>query len=209
MLTTLITQLSAWYDKSLDQGGYLLVTLLMAIESSVFPLPSELVIPPAADLAHRTGRFSMAGLVLVGALGSWIGAALMYWFARLAGRPLVLRYGKYVFIRAEQVAGAERWAAHYGSMGIFVARLLPVVRHLIGLPAGIVKMNFLRYSLYTLLGSAIWCSVLCWLGVKFGPVIRKGEMHQVGLGLGIFVLVLGVIYYLFVHRHMKAAKTPR
>jgi membrane protein DedA with SNARE-associated domain len=208
MLATLITQLSAWYDKSLDQGGYLLVTLLMAIESSVFPLPSELVIPPAADLAHRTGRFSMAGLVLVGALGSWLGASLMYWFARLAGRPLVLRYGKYVFINAEKVAGAERWAAHYGPMGIFVSRLLPVVRHLIGLPAGIVRMDFLRYSLYTLLGSAMWCSVLCWLGVKFGPVIRKGDMRQVALGLGVFVLVLGVIYYLFVHRHMKAAKTP-
>ena len=205
MLTEWISQLSTWYDKSLDQGGYLLVTLLMAIESSVFPLPSEVVIPPAADLAHRTGRFSLLGLVLVGALGSWIGASVMYGFARVAGRPLVMRFGKYCFISAEKVEGAERWAAHYGAIGIFAARLLPVVRHLIGIPAGIVRMNYLKYSLYTLLGSAIWCAVLCWLGVKFGPVIRKGNMHEVALALGGFVLVLCALYYLLVHRHMKAA----
>jgi len=206
MLTEWISQLSTWYDKSLDQGGYLLVTLLMAIESSIFPLPSEIVIPPAADLAHRTGRFSLAGIVLVGAVGSWIGASVMYGFARVAGRPLVMRFGKYVFIPPEKVEGAERWAAHYGAIGIFAARLLPVVRHLIGIPAGIVRMNYLKYSLYTLLGSAIWCAVLCWLGVKFGPVIRKGNMHEVALVLGGFVFFLGVLYYLLVHRHMKNRK---
>lgn len=206
MITELISRIGTWYDQSLEVGGYKLVALLMAIESSIFPLPSEIVIPPAADLAHRTGRFSMVGLVIAGAIGSWIGASVMYWFARLAGRPLILRYGPYFFIPASKVEGAERWAAHYGAAGIFAARLLPVVRHLIGIPAGIVRLNFLQYSIYTLLGSALWCAVLCWLGVRFGPVIRKGNMHEVAGVLGACVLVLGVLYYLLVHRHMKTRK---
>ena len=107
----------------------------------------------------------MAGIVIAGTLGSWLGATVMYWAARLAGRPLVLRYGKFVLISPEKVIGAERWATHYGSLGVFISRLLPVVRHLIGIPAGIVRMDYLKFSLYTLLGSAVWCSVLCYLGI--------------------------------------------
>jgi membrane protein DedA with SNARE-associated domain len=128
----------------------------------------------------------------------------MYWASRIAGRPLVLRFGKYVFISAQKVEGAERWAAHYGPMGIFISRLLPVVRHLIGIPAGIVRMDYLKFSLFTLLGSGIWCSVLCWLGVKMGQddQLMKGEYHRITLWLGGAVLVLGGLYYFFVHRHM-------
>ena len=92
----------------------------------------------------------------------------MYWAARLAGRPLFMRYGKWVMITPEKIEGAERWADHYGSMGIFISRLLPVVRHLIGIPAGIVKMDFRLFSLFTLLGSAVWCGVLCYVGIKMG-----------------------------------------
>ena len=156
----------------------------MAVESSLFPLPSELVIPPAAHWAH-TGQIPLTlwGIVIAGTLGSWIGASLMYWASRLAGRPLLMRYGKYVFISAEKIEGAERWASHYGAMGIFISRLLPVVRHLIGIPAGIVRMSFLKYSIFTVLGSAIWCSVLCWLGVKMGQdeQLMEGEYHRVTL----------------------------
>ena len=83
-----------WYLGALDSGGYPLIALLMAIESSILPLPSEFVIPPAAHLAHSEGRFSMIGIVIASALGSWVGATVMYWVARLAGRPLVLRYGR-------------------------------------------------------------------------------------------------------------------
>ena len=201
-------QLFDWYMATLDQGGYGLVALLMAIESSIVPLPSELVIPPAAHLVH-TGqlKLGMAGLVAAGALGSWVGATVMYWASRLAGRPLVLHFGRYFLITPEKVEGAERWAAHYGAFGVFCARLLPVVRHLIGIPAGIVRMNYLRYSLYTLAGSAIWSGVLCWLGVKIGAKIGKGQMHEVTLWLLGVLLVLGLIYYFFVHRHMRAART--
>jgi membrane protein DedA with SNARE-associated domain len=197
-----------WYLGALETGGYPLVVLLMAIESSIVPLPSEVIIPPAAHLAHSTGKLSLAGIVLAGAIGSWLGATVMYWAARLAGRPLVLRYGRYAMISPEKVEGAERWAAHYGAMGIFISRLLPVVRHLIGIPAGIVRMNYQAFSIYTLLGSALWCGVLCYVGIKMGQdeKLMKGELHRISIWLGGAMLVLGSLYYFFVHRHMKARK---
>jgi membrane protein DedA with SNARE-associated domain len=200
--------LMEWYLAKLATGGYPIIILLMAIESSIVPLPSELIIPPAAHLAHtHQAGLGIPGIVLAGTIGSWLGATLMYWAARFAGRPLVLRYGGYVLISREKVEGAERWALHYGSMGIFVSRLLPVVRHLIGIPAGIVRMNYRLFSLYTLAGSAIWCGVLCYVGIKMGQdqQLMKGEVHRISIWLGGAVLVLGAMYYLFVHRQMKAS----
>lgn len=202
----LFQPLIEWYMGALQDGGYPLVALLMAMESSIIPLPSEVVIPPAAHLAH-TGQIplSLWGIVLAGTFGSWLGATAMYWAARVAGRPLVLRYGKFFFISPEKVEGAERWAAHYGAMGIFISRLLPVVRHLIGIPAGIVRMEYFKFSLFTVLGSAIWCSVLCWLGVKMGQdeSLMKGEYQRVSLWLAGAMLLMGGLYYIFVHRHMR------
>ena len=121
---------------------------------------------------------------------------------------MVLRYGRYVLAPPEKVAGAERWAAHYGSAGIFISRLLPVVRHLIGIPAGIVRMNYQAFSVFTVLGSAIWCTILCYVGIKMGQdeMLMKGKLHRISLWLGGATLVLGGLYYFFVHRHMKVAK---
>jgi len=198
-----------WYLGALGTGGYPLIALLMAIESSIVPLPSEFVIPPAAHLAHEGKiQLSLPGIVVAGAIGSWVGATVMYWVSRLAGRPLVLRYGRYFFISSEKVHGAERWAQRFGAWGIFVARFLPVVRHLIGIPAGIVRMDYRLFSLYTLLGSAVWCAVLCWIGVKAGQdeALMKGELHRISLWLGGALIVLGGFYYFFVHRHMKAER---
>lgn len=194
-----------WYGQSLDSGGYWLVALLMAIESSIVPLPSELVIPPAAIIAQRSGNMTYTGIVLAGAIGSWVGATVMYWVSRWAGRPLVMRYGKYVFIPPAKVEQAELWAARFGSFGIFTSRLLPVVRHLIGIPAGIVRMNYTTFSVYTLIGSALWCAVLCWVGVKAGndPALMKGELHAIALWTVGALFVLGGIYYLFVHRFTR------
>jgi len=195
-----------WYWATLKSGGYPLIALLMAIESSIVPLPSELIIPPAAHLAH-TGQIplTLPGVIAAGMIGSWLGATAMYWASRLAGRPLVLRYGRYVLIPSRKIEGAERWAQHYGSMGIFISRLLPVVRHLIGIPAGIVRMDYRAYSVYTLLGSGVWCAVLSYVGIKMGQdeQLMKGELHRLTLWLGGAVLVLGGIYYFFVHQHMK------
>jgi len=194
-----------WYLATLKTGGYPLIALLMAIESSIVPLPSEVIIPPAAHLAYAEHHFSVVGVVIAGTIGSWIGATVMYWASRVAGRPLVMRYGRFVLITPQKVEGAERWAAHYGSMGIFISRLLPVVRHLIGIPAGIVRMDYKVFSLYTLLGSGVWCAVLSYVGIKMGQdqQLMKGELHRISLWLGGAMLVLGGMYYFFVYRHMK------
>ncbi len=202
----LISKLADWYANALQTWGAPAIGLMMALESTVVPIPSELIIPPAAHLAH-TGKISVSltAIIIAGTLGSWLGAAIMYWAARLAGRPLALRYGKYFLVSAEKIEGAERWAAHYGGMGIFISRLLPVVRHLIGIPAGIVRMNFGKFSVFTLLGSGIWSAVLCYVGIKMGEdeKLMKGEVHALSLWLGGAMLVLGGLYYFFVHRQMQ------
>ena len=202
----LLKPLIDWYLSSLASGGYPLIVLLMAIESSIVPLPSELIIPPAAHLAYTQGNMSLVGIVIAGAIGSWIGATAMYWAARWAGRPLVLRYGKYVFISPAKVEQAERWAARFGSFGIFASRLLPVVRHLIGIPAGIIRMSYAKFSIYTIIGSALWCAVLCWLGVEAGQneALMAGELKTITLWAIVALAVLGAIYYFFVHRFTRA-----
>ncbi len=204
----IIASIIDWYVAGLKTGGYSRIALLMAAESTIVPIPSEVIIPPAAHLAYTNqATLSIWGIVLVGAIGSWVGATIMYWASRWAGRPLVMRYGRFMMISPEKVEGAERWAQHYGSMGIFISRMLPVVRHLIGIPAGIVRMNFVLFSLFTLLGSAIWCGVLCYVGIKMGQdeQLMKGELHRVTIWLAGAMLILGGLYYVFVHRHMKKA----
>jgi len=116
--------------------GYLGIVMLMAMESSVIPIPSEIVIPPAAYWAAQ-GRYSFGGVVLAGAAGSYLGAAATYWAARWLGRPLLVRYGRFLFCPETKLLRAERWLARYEAGGVFFARLVPVVRHLIGIPAGL------------------------------------------------------------------------
>ncbi|MDB6127188.1 MAG: DedA [Verrucomicrobia bacterium] len=194
-----------WYLRSLESGGYPLIVLLMAIESSIIPLPSELIIPPAIIAAQKTGNMTLIGIVIAGAFGSWIGATVMYWLARWAGRPLAIRYGRFFFISPAKIEQAERWAAQFGSFGIFASRLLPVVRHLIGIPAGIVRMNYLKFSIFTVLGSALWCYVLCHLGLQAGrdQALMNGELRQITIWAAGLLAVLAVIYYFFVHRFSR------
>ena len=156
--------LAAWFSHVRD-WSYLGVFVLMAIESTVFPLPSEVVIPPAAYWA-RQGHLSFWGVVAAGALGSWAGASLSYLAARALGRPLILRYGRWVFVPEKKWLLAEGWIRRYSTAGIFFARLLPVVRHLVSLPAGAARMPFVRFSATTLLGSALWSAVLAWFGAQ-------------------------------------------
>jgi membrane protein DedA with SNARE-associated domain len=146
-------------------GGYSGIILLMAMESSILPVPSEIVIPPAAFLAAQ-GKLSFASVVLAGTVGSYLGSAISYWASRLIGRPLIVKYGRLVMLRPKKLERAEHWLARYEAGGIFFARLLPVVRHLISIPAGIVRMNFLTFSFVTIAGSALWCWILAYLGDK-------------------------------------------
>lgn len=205
MLHDMFQPFVEWYMGKLEDGGYPLIVLLMAMESSIIPLPSEVVIPPAAHLANTKGGMTLTGIVVAGTVGSWIGATVMYWGSRLIGRPLLMRYGRWLLITPEKIQGAEAWANHYGEVGVFISRLLPVVRHLIGIPAGVVRMNFWYYSAATILGSAIWCAVLVWLGVTAGQdqALLDGDLHRITLWGGGLLLFLGAIYYAFVHRHMR------
>jgi membrane protein DedA with SNARE-associated domain len=155
---------ATWMEWTRD-WGYAGIFILMAIESTVFPLPSEVVVPPAAYWA-RQGHFSFWGVVIAAALGSWAGAAISYAVARAAGRPLILRYGRYMFVPEPKWLLAERWINRYSVAGIFFARLLPVVRHLVSLPAGAARMPFGRFSASTLLGSFVWSTVLAWFGAQ-------------------------------------------
>lgn len=199
-----ISHLIDWYQTTLASGGYPLIALLMAMESTIVPIPSEFIIPFAVQRASRDGGLSMVGIVLAGTAGSFIGAMIMYWVSRWAGRPLVLRYGGYFLVPEAKLHAAENWASRFGSFGVFVARLLPVVRHLIGIPMGIVKMDFRWYSLFTLIGSGIWCAVLAWVGIKAGndEKLLKGDLRQITLWLAGALVVLGSLYYFLVHRFM-------
>jgi membrane protein DedA with SNARE-associated domain len=153
-----------WFER-VEAWGYLGVFVMMAIESTVLPLPSEVVIPPAAYYASQ-GRFSFWGVVVAATLGSWVGSAVSYGVARVVGRPIVLRYGKYVLVPEPKWLMAEAWIRRYGAAGIFFSRLLPVVRHLVSLPAGAARLSFPVFTTMTLLGSLIWSTVLAWFGAR-------------------------------------------
>jgi membrane protein DedA with SNARE-associated domain len=206
-----VAHLIQWYQSTLDAGGYPLIAVLMAIESTFIPIPSELIIPFAAQRAQAAGHLSVPGVVLAGVLGSWVGATIMYWMARAAGRPLVLRYGAYFLVPEAKLHAAERWAGRFGSFGVFVARLLPVVRHLIGIPMGIVQMDFKLYSVFTLAGSGVWCAVLAWVGVVAGQdeKLLQGDLHRITLWLAGAVAVLALLYYFLVHRYMSGSRPAK
>jgi membrane protein DedA with SNARE-associated domain len=207
-LHALLQPLLDAYQRSLETGGYTYIVLLMAMESSVVPIPSEFIIPPAVLIAVAgRGTMTIQGIVLAAILGSWIGATVMYWVSRIAGRPLIVKYSNLVFISPAKLAQAERWSERFGSFGIFLSRMLPVVRHLIGIPAGIVRMNYWKFSLYTILGSAVWCSVLAFVSKIAGNDQRlmHGEISEITIWAAGAALVLGSAYYFLVYRLSRKA----
>ena len=156
--------IALWFGWVRD-WGYAGVVVLMALESTIVPVPSEVVIPPAAYWVAQ-GHMSLLGVVLAGTLGSFLGSAASYWVARGVGRFAVTTYGKRFLLTEEKCERAERFLQRYGAGGVFFARLLPVVRHLVSIPAGILRMGFLKFSVFTIVGSALWCGVLAWLGAR-------------------------------------------
>lgn len=193
-----------------EAWGYWGVVVFMAMESSIIPVPSEVVVPPAAIVASQEGAsMSFWGVVLAGTVGSYIGSVVMYVCALLLGRPLVLRFGKYFFMPPHKVEKAELFMQKYSSAGIFFARFLPVIRHLISIPAGMARVNLLTFSLATIVGSAIWCWVLAWFGDKVGsehPGIMespealieavKAESHLVVLGVVLLMVLYAIMKYM-------------
>jgi len=202
VVTDSLLGFSEWYLTNLESGGYLLVAGLMLLESTLVPIPSEVIIPAAAYVSYRDGGMSLGGIIIAGTVGSWAGAAIMYWLSRWLGWSLLLRYGIYVGLGQAKILTARRFMERYGPASTFFARLLPVIRHLIGIPAGVLCLDFRYYSLATLAGSAIWCTVLAWLGMEAG---RNREALQASLRLttlsvlGVMAILL-LLYYCFVYR---------
>ncbi len=181
--------------------GYAGIIIAMAIESCCIPLPSELIMPLAGFLAFQ-GRFNLGATALAGAVGCVVGSAIAYWIGAIGGRPLLLRYGRYVLISERDANRADVFFARYGDATIFATRLMPIVRTFISLPAGIARMNFMKFTIYTFLGSLPWCFALAVAGYKLGQY-----WQQVGSILHKYDLVIAValvaLVALFLYRHVQ------
>jgi len=188
-----------WLIETVSALGYPGIVLLMFIESSFLPLPSELVMPPAGYLAAQ-GRMDAAAAILAGVVGSVLGALFNYGFAVFVGEPVLRRYGKYVLLRPHHLDRAEAYFARHGEISTFVGRLLPVVRHLISIPAGMARMRLGRFVAFTAIGAAVWCTVLVYIGWFLGRneaalvegVVRAYSTRAVLYMLpALFVLIVG------------------
>jgi membrane protein DedA with SNARE-associated domain len=191
--------------------GYPGIVVLMAIESSILPLPSELVMPPAGYLAAK-GEMNFLLAVACGVLGSILGALANYGLAHWLGRAFVLRLGRYVFVSEKSLDRSERFFAEHGEISTFIARMLPIVRHLISLPAGLARMPLPRFVLFTGLGAAIWCTILTWIGWFIGKkedlllsALDVQARHYAGRALQILVPVLVVLAIVYVIWHRRRA----
>lgn len=193
-----------WLLETIGAMGYPGIFLLMAMESSIIPVPSELVMPPAGYLAFQ-GKMSMPLAILCGTLGSLAGAYANYFASHYLGRPLILKYGKYVLIPPDKFERVERFFLRHGEISTFIGRLLPVVRHLISIPAGLSGMNHLRFSLYTLAGAGIWCSILTGIGYVIGEnqqlIMRYAHQALIWVVLFSIALVAGYVWW---HRRRRS-----
>lgn len=207
MLEAIIT----WLVDTISAIGYPGITLLMALESSFFPFPSEVVLPPAGYAAAQ-GALNPWLAFGAGVLGSLLGALFNYWLAVRLGRPLLHRYHRYLLIKETSLDRAEGFFRAHGEISTFVGRLIPVIRQYISLPAGLARMRLDRFALYTSLGAGIWCAVLTWIGWYLGlrsEILRDEDVHRFvtrALVVLLPVLVVVVVAYV-VHRRREARRT--
>jgi membrane protein DedA with SNARE-associated domain len=171
----MLTSFFHWLAESVLALGYPGIVVLMAIESSVLPLPSELVMPPAGYLAAK-GQMNSWLAVAAGTLGSVIGALINYALAVVVGEPVLRRYGKYVLISERSLDRTEAFFRRHGEISTFVGRLLPVIRHLISIPAGMSRMALPRFVAFTAFGAGLWCAILTYLGYLIGR--HGGQVEQ-------------------------------
>ncbi len=186
--------------------GYPGIVALMALESSILPVPSELVMTPAGYWAAK-GQMSFPVVLLCGVLGSIIGALANYYGAQLIGRPLIQRYGKYVLLSEKNLLRSERFFIEHGEISTLIGRLFPVVRHLISIPAGLHRMPLARFILYTALGAAVWCAILTWIGYFLGQheaALRGEEIHRyVTWALLMLIPLTVVVIWIYVLRRRR------
>ena len=176
--------------------GYFGIFFLMFLESTVFPIPSEVVMIPAGYLAHK-GEMNIYIVILLGILGSLGGALFNYFFALKFGRTFLLKYGKYFFVSHESIEKTEKFFKNHGHISTFSGRLIPGLRHYISLPAGLAKMNLFVFCLYTSLGAAIWVTILTVLGYYLGDnqELIKEYLRYLIVGLLLTLGILGFWYY--------------
>ena len=173
-MTGWLIQLAAWSVKMVCLLGYPGIVFLMLLESSVFPVPSELVMPQAGYLVGE-GKMNMGVVIACGVVGSWLGALLNYFVARHVGRPFFLKFGKYFFCPPDKFLKVEAFFLTHGEVGTFTGRLIPVVRHLISIPAGLAKMSMGRFLFYTGMGSGIWVTILAYIGFYVQRIVASPE----------------------------------
>ena len=186
-----------------EQFGYLGIFIMMFLESTFFPFPSEVAMIPAGYLAAK-GDMNLIMAIVVGTLGSLMGALFNYYLAKKYGRKGVLRFGKYFFFTEEKLQKMEAFFVNHGSFSTFVARLIPGVRQLVSLPAGLSKMPLDKFALHTTLGAGLWGTVLVLLGYFLGDneALIKEYLHQIVLAtLAIIAIASGI--YVFMHRRIK------
>jgi membrane protein DedA with SNARE-associated domain len=185
-----------WLVQTIGVLGYPGIVVLMAIESSFFPLPSEIVIPPAGFLVAQ-GRMSMVLVILAGTVGSVIGAWVNYALAATLGRKVLLKWGKWFFISEEKFLASERFFRRHGEIGTFIGRLLPVVRHLISFPAGLARMSLPRFTFFTAAGAALWVTILAIIGYLVGEnrdlVQEWSKTAAFWVIIGCTVLIVGYV----------------
>lgn len=205
----MLEQFIDWLLNSLLALGYPGIIVLMAMESTVLPIPAELVMPPAGYWVAK-GQMDATAAVASGVLGSVLGAVVTYGLAHMLGRPLVRRFGKYVFITDKRLERSERFFGAHGEISVLMGRMLPVVRHLISIPAGLARMSLPAFVVYTGLGAFLWCSVLVGIGYLLGRtegVLRHEEVrHYVGRTLLILLPLLMVATALYIWR--RRAREP-
>jgi membrane protein DedA with SNARE-associated domain len=179
--------------------GYFGVFFLMVLESMVFPLPSELVMPFAGFIASQ-GNFNFWLVILFSSLGSIAGSLASYYIGKYGGVFLIMKYGKYLLLNTSDLEKTKEWFDKKGESTIFIARLIPVVRHIISIPAGIGKMNLTKFCTYTFIGASIWNGFLAYLGYILGQnweLVRKySEPFSI---ISAIVLIAGFAYFLYKH----------
>lgn len=209
--TTWIQKVEQWYENNMNYGS---ITALMTIESSFIPFPSEVVIPPAAYIASKPeSNLNIFLVVLFGTLGALIGAYINYFLALWLGRPVVYKladskFGKFLLLSSEKVQKAEIYFNKHGKVSTFIGRLIPGIRQLISLPAGLSRMNIGAFTIYTILGAGIWNAVLALVGYLAhgqADLINQysHELSLIILGLLILVTVYFTIRYLIRKRKKK------
>jgi len=184
-------------------SGYGGVFFTMAVESACIPFPSE-VIMPFAGFVVSEGKMTLWAITMAGALGNLFGSIVAYLVGAYGGRPFLERYGKYLLISHKKLEIADRWFNKYGSKAVFFSRMMPIIRTFISLPAGIARMNFIKFCIYTFVGALPWCLLLGYLGVLLGPQWEKMRPYFHILDIVVAVCIVGAVIYLVVRRRKKA-----